>query len=127
MTSPSSTPHPRRTASAAHVTHDLPALPTTGAGRVSLALATGFSVLFVWVMLLDPVVGALVGQDPTPLDGSWLPALLLVLLVDGAAVAGLVGRHRGERAVLGQVVLWGSVVLAVLWTAVIGGSFLGSR
>lgn len=126
MTS-SPNPHHVHPASAPHAGHDLPALPTTAAGRLGLALAAAFSALFAWVMLLDPAVGALVGQDPTPLHGSWLPALFLVLLVDAAAVAGLVARRLGERAVLGQVVFWGSLVLAVLWTGIIGGSFLASR
>jgi hypothetical protein len=127
MTTSSPDPHPVHTASAARVRHDLPALPTTAAGRLSLALVAAFSALFAWVMLLDPVVGALVGQDPTPLHGSWLPALFMVLLVDAAAVAGLVARHRGERALLAQVVCWGSLVLAVLWTGIIGTSFLTGR
>ena len=51
----------------------------------------------------------------------------MVLLVDAAAVAGLVARHRGERALLAQLVCWGSLVLAVLWTGIIGASFLTGR
>ena len=98
---------------------------TTTLGGVTLALGGLFTALFAWVMFLDPVVGFLTGQETTGLLDSWLTPLVMVVLVDGAAVCGLVARHRGEQGVIAQVLTWLSLGTGVLWTVIVTGTFVG--
>jgi hypothetical protein len=109
--------------------HDTPTrhwYPDTVTGRVSVALAAGFGALFAWVMFLDPLVGALMGQETTGITDSWLTPLLMVLLVDAAAVTGAVAYRAGERHIVAQVALWVSLPTGALWTLIVVGTFLGS-
>lgn len=101
--------------------------PHTTSGRVSVGFGSAFAAMFVWVMLLDPLVGLAVGAETTGLTDSWVTPLLMVGFVDVAAVAGVVAWWRGERAAIAQIVLWASVALGALWTVIVVGSFLGDR
>lgn len=98
--------------------------PTTTTGRVSLSLAAAFAALFAWVMFLDPLVGAMMGQETTGITDSWVTPLVMVVLVDAAAVLGAVARWRGERTPLAQVVMWVSAAIGALWTVIVVGTFL---
>ena len=98
--------------------------PTTWWGQVSVAFGAAFAAMFLWVIFLDPVVRLVTGRDTAGLTDTWVTPLAMVALVDAAAVTAIVAWRHGERAVLGQAVLWGSVALAVLWTGVIVGSLL---
>lgn len=100
--------------------------PDTVPGRVSVALAAGFGALFAWVMVLDPLVGALIGQETTGVTDSWLTPLVMVLLVDAAAVTGVVAHRAGERHIVAQVALWVSLPLGALWTLIVAGTFIGN-
>lgn len=102
-------------------------LPSTTAGRVSIGLALAFAALFAWVMFLDPLVGLFIGKETTGLTDSWVTPLVMVILVDAAAVAGVLARRAGERTVLAQVVMWISIVTGALWTLIVVGTFLADR
>lgn len=52
----------------------------------------------------------------------------MTVLVDAAAVAGLMAwrrGERGERGVIPQVLTWGCLAMGVLWTVIVVGEVLG--
>ena len=98
---------------------------TTTAGKVAVALGGLFAVLFAWVMVVAALVDwAFPGLGATGWLDSWVTPLVMVVLVDAAAVAGVVGWRRGERGVLAQVLTWVCLPTGVLWTFVVVGTFL---
>jgi hypothetical protein len=76
---------------------------------------------------VDPLVRSVTGRDPDGLLDAWLAPLAMVALADAAAVSGVLARVRGERAAVARVVLWASVVVGLLWTTVVLGTFLVDR
>ena len=66
--------------------------PTTVGGRLSVAFAAAFVVMFAWVMLREPLVRLVTGRDSDGLLDAWVAPLAMVALADAAAVSGVVAR-----------------------------------
>ncbi|HET7760850.1 MAG TPA: hypothetical protein VFL46_00730 [Phycicoccus sp.] len=99
---------------------------TTTAGRVTVALAGAFGVLFVWVMGLAALVDWVApGVGATGWLDSWVTPVVMAVLVDAAAVAGLVAWRGGERGVIPQVLTWVCLATGVMWTFIVVGEVLG--
>lgn len=99
---------------------------TTMAGRVAIALAGAFGALFVWVMGLAALVDwMLPGLGATGWLDSWVTPVVMTVLIDAAAVAGLVAWRRGERGVIAQVLTWVCLVMGVMWTLIVVGETVG--
>lgn len=92
-----------------------PTWPTSGPGRAALVV-TGFAAAFVGLGLFAlPVIGEVLGITLLPgLLNTWLTPLILLALTCTVAVLSLVARRRGDRSVIGQLVLVLSVTGASL-------------
>jgi hypothetical protein len=103
-------------------------LATTRAGTVTTVLGGAFVLLFAWVMVLAAVVDwVLPGLGAMGWLDSWVTPLVMTVLVDAAAVAGVVAWRRGERAVVPLVLMWGCLAMGVMWTLIVVGTLLGGE
>ena len=99
---------------------------TTATGWVSVALAGAFGALFVWVMGLAALADWVLGDvGATGWLDSWVTPVVMTVLVDAAAVVGLVAWRRGERGVIPQVLMWVCLAMGLMWTFIVVGEVLG--
>ena len=83
-----------------------PTWPTSGAGRAAL-IAAGLVAVFIGLLLFAlPMIGEVLGMELVPgILNTWLSPLILLALTCVAAVLSLVAWRRGDRSVVGHVIL----------------------
>ena len=83
-----------------------PTWPTSGAGRAAVVVAALAAIFIVLVLFALPMIGEVLGMELVPgILNTWLSPLIVVTLTWVVAVLSLIAWRRGDRSVVGQVIL----------------------
>jgi len=83
-----------------------PTWPTSGAGRAAVVVAALAVIFIVLLLFALPMIGAVLGMELVPgILNTWLSPLIVVTLTWVVAVLSLIAWRRGDRSVVGQVIL----------------------
>ena len=80
--------------------------PRSGAGRAALIVAALVGVFIVLILFALPMLGEVLEVELLPgILNTWLSPLILIVMTGVVAVLSLVAWRRGDRSVVGQVVM----------------------
>jgi hypothetical protein len=83
-----------------------PTWPTSGAGRAALVVAALVASFIVLLLFALPMIGEVLGMELLPgILNTWLSPLILLALTWVVAALSLIAWRRGDRSVVGQVIL----------------------
>ena len=83
-----------------------PTWPASGVGRAAMVGATLAAVFIVLVLFALPMIDAVLGMELVPgILNTWLLPVIVNALTWVVAVLSLIAWRRGDRSVVGQVIL----------------------
>ena len=83
-----------------------PTWPTSGAGRAALVVAVLVASFIVLLLFALPMIGEVLGMELVPgILNTWLLPLIVLALTLVVAALSLTAWRRGDRSVVGQLIL----------------------
>ena len=83
-----------------------PTWPASSPGRAAMVGATLAAIFIVLVLFALPMIGEVLGMELVPgILNTWLSPLIVLALTWVVAVLSLIAWRRGDRSVVGQVIL----------------------